>query len=450
MNRQRGMTIIELLVSITIVMIIIGAATTTYLKILRTYKTQGRLAEGYMANLTGLEMLRYDIETAGFGLPANLNTATYSEAVAVNPETNFNAASNPNPAPPYDPSLLNDSPSNPPRAFAQLDNQGPGIGGNHYSDVLSIKSSTANINATSKRWSMISTAPNFQDATNTNPKVKLWGGTQLDPVMDFTSGVPADNFIVLDNTGTLQLNGAQWLFTFNASLPNTGLYKNINSLPGLPSPGNLYVYFLYGLDNYTTGHRMPFNRVDYYLDRIASDFPSTCDPKTFTLYRSVIDQATGDLLIQTPLIDCVADFQVAFGLDPNGGTSTNGDPVAPTQWQANLSVAGVPMTAQQIQQQLREVRVFILYQEGLGATSKSPDFIFSGTLNLGDQAIANAIDPADYPNVPNNFTQLSPGPINGALNQFTPAGSDQQYRWKIIEMAVKPMNLLNLISGTQR
>ena len=72
MNRQRGMTMVELLVSLAVVMLIIGAATTAYLKLLRTYRTQGRLAESYMANLTGLEMLRYDIEMAGFGLPASL------------------------------------------------------------------------------------------------------------------------------------------------------------------------------------------------------------------------------------------------------------------------------------------------------------------------------------------------------------------------------------------
>ena len=101
MNRQRGVTMVELLVSLAVVMLILGAATTAYLKLLRTYKTQGRLAEGYMANLTGLELLRYDIEMAGFGLPAGLAAGvTYSEAAAVA-------------SPPfaYNPATLNDSPN---------------------------------------------------------------------------------------------------------------------------------------------------------------------------------------------------------------------------------------------------------------------------------------------------------------------------------------------------
>jgi prepilin-type N-terminal cleavage/methylation domain-containing protein len=464
MNRQRGMTMVELLVSVAIVMIIIAAATTAYLKILRSYKTHGKLAESYMANLTGLEMLRYDIETAGFGLPAGMNGVTYSEAVPVNtPETTFTAATNPNPNPPYDPSALNDSPSNPPRAFAHLDNKSTAGMGTNKSDVLSIKSSSANINATSKKWSILVNPSG-------TPIVKLWGANYappgLDQFMDFTSVPPADNFIVLDNNGNLVANQAgHWLNTFNASAVNTGYYNNATFLCGLPSgpPSAMSVYYMYGLDNSTLAHTMPFNRVDYYLDRIKSDFPTSCDKNTFTLYRSTINQWNGQFT-QTPLIDCVADFQVAFGLDPLGGTNNStGDPVAAIQWQANLLQqswmpgysANTPMSAIQIQQYLREVRVFILFQEGLGDTSTSSDlsshFRFSGTLNLGDQAIANSLDPADYTATGTNFQQLSsaalPGTPNSQLSCFTPAGVDQQYRWKIIELDVKPMNLINL---TQR
>jgi hypothetical protein len=286
--------------------------------------------------------------------------------------------------------------------------------------------------------------------------------------MDFTSGPPADNFIVLDNNGNLVLNQAgKWLNTFNASAVNTGYYNNAASLCGPPSvpPNTQSVYCIYGLDNSTTGHTMPFNRVDYYLDRIKSEFPTSCDPNTFTLYRSTINQANGQFN-QTPLIDCVADFQVAFGVDPSGGTSATGDPGAAIQWQANLLQqpwmpgysANTPMSAAQIQQYLREVRVFILFQEGLGDTSSSSDlsshFRFSGTLNLGDQAIASSLDPADYSATGTNFQQLSsaalPGTPNSLLSYFTPAGSDQQYRWKIIELDVKPMNLLNLPVSTLR
>ena len=407
MNGQRGMTMVELLVSLAVVMVIIGAVTTAYLKLLRTYRTQGRLAESYMANLTGMEMLRYDIETAGFGLPANLGGSTYSEA-------------NDNSVPYYNPALLNDSPSNPPRPIAHLNNTGA-----NNSDVLAIKSSAANINEASKKWSMIINA-------GASPVVKLWGITALDPVMDFTTG---DRFIVLDNNGILQPTAGGWnCFTFNASAPNTGYYANASAI-GFPS--SQYVYYMYGLDNNVGVHIMPFNRVDYYLDRIAADFPSSCAASTYTLYRSTINQTNGTLN-KTPLVDCVRDFQVAFGLDTSAGT-------LPLVWQQTSP------TALQVQTQLREVRVFVLYQEGLGDTSTtsgqgSSNFRFSGILNLGDQDIANSLDPGHYPS--NTFQQWSPTPLPGSpqLNAggFTPSGADLQYRWKILEMAIKPMNLLNL------
>ena len=399
MNRQRGMTMVELMVSLAVVLLIVGAATTAYLKLLRTYRAQGRLAESYMANLTGLEMLRYDIEMAGFGLPASLAAgATYTEAAAQGANT---------PAPPYDPSALNDAVNPAPRAFVHLDN-----GGANSTDVLAIKSSAANLNPTSKKWSMISRA-----GSGAVPMVKMWGGgAALDPVMDFTAVPPADMFIILDNTYQLKVDTSnKWCFPFTgaAGTPPTGYYNDATPLTGaaLPPSNAESVYYIYGLDNSAT-HSMPFNRVDYYLDN-NSKFPkpSSCAAGTYTLYRSTISQADGTL-ITTPLIDCVMDFQVAFGLATNLDNNIN-------KWQTNL--AG--LQASDIQQQLREVRVFLVYQEGLGDTSKSPSFRFSGVLNLGDQDIANGIDPADYPVPPNNFQQWSATALPGALSNPTPAGS---------------------------
>jgi type II secretory pathway pseudopilin PulG len=389
MNRQRGMTIIELLVSITIVMIIIGAATTTYLKILRTYKTQGRLAEGYMANLTGMELLRYDIQMAGFGLPINVTGVNYNEAV--------------DGGVPYSPASLNDSANNPatPRAFAHLDST------NNGSDVLAIKSSAASVNPMSKKWSMIIGA--------TAPVVKMWGGTVADGALDFA---PNDMFIVLDNSYQLMTKGGAWSFAFS-----NAYYTNATNLP---APANdQKINYIYGLDSGNV--RMPFNRVDYHLGPGLGH----CAANTSTLYRSTVSQVDGSLS-PAPLIDCVQDFQVAFGLALNN-TVGNVD-----TWVANLG----GMSANQIQQQVREVRVFLLYQEGSGDAGKSADFRFSGTLNLGDQDIAKSLD-ATYV-ATNTFQQLSSGTLTGnpALSFFTPQGPQCQYRWKVLEMAIKPVNLI--------
>ncbi len=410
MNRQRGMTMVELLVSLAVVMVILCAVTTAYLKLLRTYRTQGRLAESYMANLTGMEMLRYDIEMAGFGLPASLAAGvTYSEA-------------NDNTITYYNPADLNDSPNSPPRALVMLN---PKPGNNvpaatkssaNNSDVLAIKSSAANVaNATSRKWTMV-TNPS-------TPQVKQWGVANMDFVAN-------ENFLVINNAGQLLPNaGGAW----TANSFYAGYYTGATPIPAAWSPTTTQVYYIYGLDNNPGAHNMPFNRVDYYLDKIAADSPSGCAASTYTLYRSTVNQADGTLN-KAPLVNCVRDFEVAFGLDASSGAQ-------PLVWQQTSP------TAVQTQQQLREVRVFVLYQEGLGDTSASSgqgssNFRFSGVLNLGDQDIANSLGGNYTTNNP--FKQLSSSALTGALSSFAPAGADRQYRWKILEMAIKPMNLLNL------
>jgi len=53
-----------------------------------------------------------------------------------------------------------------------------------------------------------------------------------------------------------------------------------------------------------------------------------------------------------PILDCVKDFQVAFGLD------TDGD------GEIDLRSSALPSTPENVRDQVKEVRVFILYQEG--------------------------------------------------------------------------------------
>ena len=147
---------------------------------------------------------------------------------------------------------------------------------------------------------------------------------------------------------------------------------------------------------------MPFNRVDYYLDNGPDPMPSIApQAPTRCIGATSIKDGT---LTQTPLIDCVQDFQVAFGLD------TNADGNIET-WVATLN----GMTANQIQQQVREVRVFLLYQEGPGDTGKSPDFRFGGTLNLGDQDIAKSLD-SSYQTHQHISTVEQFGPLRESLN----------------------------------
>ncbi|MCE5333989.1 MAG: PilW family protein [Desulfobacteraceae bacterium] len=406
MKDQRGMTIVELMVALVIVLVIVGSATVAYVKFLRGFKTQSRISQSYMSSLCGLEMLRYDVEMAGFGLPSSLTTGTtYSEAEADSTG-------------PYDPASLNDATTGVPRALVSLNNTAQG-----GSDVLTIKSSIAGLNPVSKKWSMVTLAT----GAGALPKVKPWGGTSLSSTMDFTAG---DRFIVLDANGALQpaSSGAWTCYTFSGDSPTAGYYADATAIcSGLSTQT---VFFVYGLDSSASAHRMPFNRVDYFLERVAGQIPSNCAASSYTLYRSVINQQTG-VGSAAPILDCVRDFQVAFGLDTDADGSVDA-------WATSLGAKD----AATIKSQVRELRAFILYHEGGGDVGSTAKFRFSGVLNLGDPDIAKSLD-SSYAAGTYTFEPWSTAALSGSpqLRSFTPAGDDLQYRWKILALTIKPMNL---------
>ena len=155
-----------------IILIVMAVATAAYLKMLRSYKTQSRVSQSYMTNLTGVEMLRYDLQMAGFGLPVSITPgASFSEAV--DPGVGVRPTY-------YAPSSLNDANPNPIRAphpIAILNNTGA-----NNSDVLAIKSSMAGINPVSRKWSLIAWNAN---SNNGKPQIKRWGTGSLDQDRDF-------------------------------------------------------------------------------------------------------------------------------------------------------------------------------------------------------------------------------------------------------------------------
>ncbi len=398
MRRQEGMTLVELMVSLSIILVVMAVATAAYLKMLRSYKTQSKISQSYISDLTGLELLRYDVQMAGYGIPSDINGYTYNEAVAGGTLPTA-----------YNPENLNDSPGNAPKPFAILPN-----GGSNGSDVLSIKSLVANINSTTKKWNMV------LPGTTT---VTAWG----DSTIDFA--VNTDIVIMMDDKGKLLPAGGGGGAAFNSYT-----FNGASPLSPTAAP-DTSMWLIYGLS--TAVPRMPFNRVDYYLDTVVN--PKACAPNTFTLYRSVVSNAAGIAGGRqpnaTPLIDCVYDFQVAFGLD------NDSDQAVDTRgWAQDL--AGMDATA--VREHVREVRIFILYHEGVRDSGRSPDFRFSGLLNLGDQEIAASLDNTyDWPT--NDFRTLTTSALTGnpQLSTFdhTVNSDYSRYRWKVLQLSIKPMNL---------
>lgn len=69
MNNKKGFTIAELLVTIFIIGVVLGAAYFTYIKLLKGFKSESSKIETQIENLVGLEILRLDLEHVGYGIP---------------------------------------------------------------------------------------------------------------------------------------------------------------------------------------------------------------------------------------------------------------------------------------------------------------------------------------------------------------------------------------------
>lgn len=305
-KKESGFTLIELMVTMVIFVFAIAAASQMFIDMLSQFKQQGKIAETQIEGIVGLELLRRDIEHAGYGLPWNPNALpAYAEAVDFADTTTHNET------------VFNDAPTNPPRAI--LNGSGIGING---SDVLVIKAVNVATNPEAQRWTRLGFGNDKRD--------DLSGDT-------FTG---AERIIII-SPGNTDAN--------SRTLVGTTTYIGT---AGFAPPDNSETYLIYGVD--PSALRMPFNRADYYIRTPAANMPARCATGTGILYKATVNHggvAAGSLT-EFPILDCVADMQVDYQLD------TNDDGVIDT---TTDNLAGY--TAQQIRQ-IKEVRVYILAHEG--------------------------------------------------------------------------------------
>jgi Tfp pilus assembly protein PilW len=369
MKRASGYSIIELLIVIFILSFVLAAGSDMFVGTLRGYKQQSKIAETSIEGIIGLEMMRRDLENAGYGLPwayPSGGLAAYGEAV--------NATA----------SGYNDSSTAPPRAVLCGENivADPGaLGVVSGSDYLVLKAATLARNDPSTRWNYLMT-----DGTTTS-----WVTSGNENLIANT-----DRVIVLspgtdvNNTRTLVLNGANFSATYTAP----------NSLSAFSSANETRI--IYGISD--SNLRMPFNRADYYVSTNGTTLPGRCAPGTGVLLKSIVNQADGQFSDKLPLLDCVADMQVVTFLD----TAGTGPPYT------QMDGINLPL-ALQVRDQLKEVDVYILAQEGQRDTSR---------------------------NVPYPGNVFHVGPVAGGRD-FNLAGiaNYQNYRWKLYTLIVRPNNL---------
>ena len=396
-RKQSGFSLVELIITMTVFVITIAAATSIFVPMLTQFKQQSKVAESQVERAVGLDILRRDIEQAGYGLPWVIPAAvTYDEA-EVEGKTPW-VDRDYNDGPPTNPTRGSEltGNSNPPGAIRSGNNVAL-----NNSDVLVIKASIIATNEPASKWTYVIGVPGGGHVVN------VWGS----PVEDLNNGERV--IVMIPMRGTTN----QRMLVHNAGV--FSLQFNDAGFPSAFVPSTEHdIYLVYGIDP-DTNLRMPFNRADYYV-RIpagAGGMPPRCANGTGVLYKGVVNQADG-LMNEIRIVECVADMQVLYGWDadedddfePWVGGSTD-------VYLENIN----DRESFQVRERLKEVRVYLLAHEG----QRDQGYNFSGY----NGACANCILVGEF----------------GMGSDFNLAifPDFQQYRWKVYTVVVKPANLVD-------
>ncbi len=412
---NRGFTLIELIVVMFILLVALALSTNSFVTVLKNSKQQSKVAEAQMEKIIGLELLRWDIEHAGLGLPWYVNDINTNNNFTDdwNSLTGYNEAAKEevcNTGHTID--TYNDAPNNAPRAV---------VGGNNVcangTDYLVIKSTVVRNSDEAQKWTYI-----WNDGTNDH--LNCWSGdcNSPDPVEDIQN-----NTMVIAIKPVQTSSVERMLLTYSPQNSNDNLFgSTLGQAVGnfTLQPKENVLLFAVGPDN---SLRMPFNRADYYIS--TSNVPAHCAPGTGVLRKSVVNQSDGKLADDSPLIDCVADFQVILGLDMDEdgviGTFSNADGSSVVD-SPLLSLSSENATAAEVQatlssasllrKRLKEIRIYILAQEG----QRDMDYNFGQqTVTVGEFGLGR----------------------NRDLSALVGDPEYSFYRWKVYTLIVKPENI---------
>jgi len=259
MRRQGGFTMVELMITMVIFVLVIAAASNIFSSLLNQFKQQTKIAETNIEGVIGLQILRADIEQAGYGLPFDLDGISYTEAVG-------------------DAADYNDATSNPPRAIVADNNNGF-----NGSDILVVKATNVATNSDSQNWAYISN-------TGENNIMRRWTNSSGLVIEDENLSSGARVIVLRPMLGTSRQVLVSSAGTFYARF-----YSNLSNFSDdfEPFANSFETYLVYGI-NKDTDPRMPFNRADYYVRRPSvSEMPTRCAPGTGVLYKATVNHNGG-------------------------------------------------------------------------------------------------------------------------------------------------------------
>jgi prepilin-type N-terminal cleavage/methylation domain-containing protein len=401
-GNSRGFSLIELVVVMGMFVVIIAVAGDAFNVIMKNAAQQSRTAESNIEGVAGLELLRKDLTSAGFGLPWSfLGAVNYNE---VNPDAGVHETI----AAAYNGTGGVEAQTLVPRAIFGGNNVTPSpadatklITG---SDYLVIRSTSIGTDTAAQRWS-------FMNYTSQTKPASVVPGTWA------VENLGGDDYVIVIRVGLtspitkeLVMSGSSFTTKFSTLSVDDSAY----------APRETKVsHYIYGVSS--AQPRMPFNRADYYVRAPASTdaekLPKRCAPNTGILYKAVVNQSDGTITgSELPLLDCVADMQVVYTLDStNNGTTTDTDTLTTT------TTPITPLTAEQIRNQLKSMQVYVLTHEG------GRDMMY--TYPNQNIAVGPSVD---------GITASNGRTFNLATNIGT---GWNRYRWKVYHLTVRPSNL---------
>ncbi|MEZ0329751.1 MAG: prepilin-type N-terminal cleavage/methylation domain-containing protein [Dissulfuribacterales bacterium] len=365
---KSGFTLVEIMVYLAILLIIMTAVFNSFIKVTQPTFRQAEIAETKLETGLGMDLLRLDLEHAGFGLFWRIPTGAalvYGEPA---PFSHSNEV---------------------PRALESADDSANSL---NNADYLVIRATNVARSRASQTWGYV-----MRDASH-NIVVQSMGDDAFangDRVLVVRPEIAPSQY------RQLVMNGGAWVTN-----PTAAALTNFAPTAS-PNDPNGERYLIYGIDDAAAAR--PFNRTDYYISN--ANVPAHCAPGTGVLVKAVANQADNNFTI-LPIVDCVADFQVVYHLDTDGDGG----------WDTIRNASSIAaLNPQQIRDQVKEVRCYVLAHEGGRDTYYEHS---TDTMNVGEvDAGGNLLAGRSF-NIRNNIP-----------------GNWANYRWKVYSLAVTPKNL---------
>jgi prepilin-type N-terminal cleavage/methylation domain-containing protein len=422
-GNKKGFSIVELMITMVLFVFVIAAASQIFSGLLTQFKQQSKIGETDIEGAVGLDLLRYDLAHAGYGLPWNPPAAACGSCDPCDwgCMPGYTEAASDATSPVADPASFNDAGSRAPRAvISGCSSFNNACGASNGQSYLVIKSAVAATNYAAGKWTNLKSldvktvwSPNTQNVNVAND------GTTNNNVRVIVLALGQS----AANRESLVSDGSHWYTTYS----NTS---------GFAPPTAFETRVIYGIDTNNTALRMPFNRTDYFISRPA-DIPARCAPNTGVLYKTTVNQSNGTLL-SLPLLDCVAYMHVDYMLDTNvdGTVETISDNIM-TDIQPDTVDCPDDNAACKIRNELKEVRVYIIAQEG--QRDATYDFSNGGTrtnFTIPLEGVGGTTrGPVYFPYDAGNYG------TPGSLGTLIGNPEYKYYRWKLYTLIVQPNNL---------